>query len=92
MTKKTKPFRSIAKKDHKKSENTNLERKKQDFVSSADRSNLDPAANRTRVMTIKINQYEYELIELISNKRMSKKSSMVKQLIAEEARRLGLND
>lgn len=92
MTKKTRPFRSIAKKNNKTSENTNLERKKQDFISSADRSNLDPGANRTRVMTIKINQYEYELIELISNKRMSKKSSMVKQLIAEEARRLGLND
>lgn len=92
MTKKTRPFQSIAKKNNKTSENTNLERKKQDFISSADRSNLDPGANRTRVMTIKINQYEYELIELISNKRMSKKSSMVKQLIAEEARRLGLND
>ena len=82
----------MATKNHKTSENTSLERKKQDFVSSADRSNLDPGANRTRVMTIKINQYEYELIELISNKRMSKKSSMVKQLIAEEARRLGLNE
>lgn len=92
MTKKTKPFRIPAASNLKASTSDNIEKKKQEFISSADKTNLDPGANRTRVMTLKINQYEYDLIEMIANKRMSKKSSMVKQLIAEEARRLGLNE
>ena len=92
MTKKTKPFRVSKPHTEVKPTQLNTEKKKQDFISSADKSSLDPGANRTRVMTLKINQYEYDLIETIANKRMSKKSSMVKQLIAEEARRLGLNE
>lgn len=92
MTKKTNPFRMPANQNKKLNSSGSLEKKKQEFVSSADKTELDPGANRTRVMTLKINQYEYELIETIANKRMSKKSSMVKQLIAEEARRLGLSE
>ena len=60
------------------------------FVEAGDETALDPEANRSRVMTVKINDFEYEQIKKIATKRMSKKSSLVKQLIAEEAMRLGL--
>ena len=64
--------------------------KARSFIEAGDETVLDPEANRTRVMTIKINDFEFEQIKKIATKRMSKKSSLVKQLIAEEAMRLGL--
>jgi hypothetical protein len=61
------------------------------FVNEVDNSiKNDPAANRDRVMTIKINDHEFELIKKLSGLKLSSKTGVVKQLIAEEARRLGL--
>lgn len=61
------------------------------FVNEVDNSvKNNPAANRDRVMTIKINDHEFELIKKLSGLKLSSKTGVVKQLIADEARRLGL--